>query len=501
MNNSVCIQKKSTNSNKDMQNRGSKITDFIEIVFMLAFFALIIIPIITINLKTNQVSEIDNRALAEFPKVISELKPASLEDYLEDRIGFRDEMITAYQVLCDRIFKKMVHPSYMYGKEGHVFFKDKSYTNDYQHLNLDKKYVEACTSYLEQLDAYCESVGSDFLYVLLPDKKSVYAEYFPGTYNVYGNVSLKDMLIEELKKTEIQYLFPLEDFLQAKDDVQLYNVVYDAAHWNENGAFLGHSIITEKLKLFYPKLDSIRKEDYIVSYEQVNSLLVSHFTIDEKIPKYRSVNHPWTVSKSIFSYIKCKPDAHSYVVNESIPDRPKLLLFHDSYFNSSAQYYAKNFSEVLMLHSKNLEDFQYYVSAFKPDIVMLESVERVLGPNGFLPDKLINKPLYNIGVLNSTCNNITPTLSLNDDGLSATVSDKPYITISGTIKSGEILGTAVFVTMNGNSYGAKYNVESAVFELAVKQHEIANVDEIIITLIDINGHRCNPVTIPIKRQG
>ncbi|NLL06790.1 MAG: hypothetical protein GX270_13625 [Clostridiaceae bacterium] len=68
-----------------------------------------------------------------------------------------------------------------------------------------------------------------------------------------------------------------------------------------------------------------------------------------------------------------------------------------------------------------------------------------------------------------------------------TVSYKPYITISGTIKSEKIVGTAVFVIINGNSYGAKCNTQSGVFELDVKLHKIANAAEIIITLIDING--------------
>ena len=45
-------------------------------------------------------------------------------------------MITAYTVLNDRLFGKMVHPIYEYGKDGYVFGSGVSYTADFGEYTL-----------------------------------------------------------------------------------------------------------------------------------------------------------------------------------------------------------------------------------------------------------------------------------------------------------------------------------------------------------------------------
>ena len=60
-------------------------------------------------------SEIDNRELAVNPLTNrGEDFTSDLENYVNDRIGFRNEMIYGYTVLNDKLFGKMVHPSYIY---------------------------------------------------------------------------------------------------------------------------------------------------------------------------------------------------------------------------------------------------------------------------------------------------------------------------------------------------------------------------------------------------
>ncbi|HCR83265.1 MAG TPA: hypothetical protein DIW07_07615, partial [Lachnospiraceae bacterium] len=94
----------------------------LRICMSICFFLLLLLPIITLNRKENVVSEIDNRTLTNNP-----FSPAyepengefdlteGIESYLEDRIGFRDDMIYGYTVLNDSLFHEMVHPTYMYG--------------------------------------------------------------------------------------------------------------------------------------------------------------------------------------------------------------------------------------------------------------------------------------------------------------------------------------------------------------------------------------------------
>ena len=78
-----------------------------------------IVPAAFLNTKEKQISSIDNKMLAEWPGLDWTLKTnTKVEDYLNDRIGFREQAIEAYTELNDRLFHVMVHPLFMYGKEG-----------------------------------------------------------------------------------------------------------------------------------------------------------------------------------------------------------------------------------------------------------------------------------------------------------------------------------------------------------------------------------------------
>ncbi|MBR6452790.1 MAG: alginate O-acetyltransferase, partial [Lachnospiraceae bacterium] len=75
------------------------------LVFSVLFMGILILPVIFLNTKENQISGIDNRVLAEWPGITWNLSSKSaIEDFLDDRIGFREEMIEAYIELNDKLF-------------------------------------------------------------------------------------------------------------------------------------------------------------------------------------------------------------------------------------------------------------------------------------------------------------------------------------------------------------------------------------------------------------
>lgn len=101
----------------------------IKIITVVLFLVILIIPIITFNWEENTVSEIDNRKLTNNPfgdnyeSSGQEDLTKGIENYVQDRIGLRSQMISAYTLMYDKVFGEMVHPSYTYGKDGYVFSK------------------------------------------------------------------------------------------------------------------------------------------------------------------------------------------------------------------------------------------------------------------------------------------------------------------------------------------------------------------------------------------
>ena len=137
----------------------------LQVVFIALFFVLLALPLVFFNWEENVVSEIDNRQLTNNPfgpnaEPGADLT-ASLESYVQDRIGFRDEMILGYTLLNDQLFHKMIHPLYEYGKDGYVFFKQK------QNVQFGDYHI-AFAEMLAEIQDYCQARDVPFLFVLNP---------------------------------------------------------------------------------------------------------------------------------------------------------------------------------------------------------------------------------------------------------------------------------------------------------------------------------------------
>ena len=116
---------------------------------IVVFLTIIILPIININLKPDQASDIDNKKLTELSEVFSGDFTINAEAFIEDRIGFRTSMINAYTRGMDFLFDYMVHPSYQYGKDGYIF-------SILSRENIDYEYQEVYSDYILKLQNYCK---------------------------------------------------------------------------------------------------------------------------------------------------------------------------------------------------------------------------------------------------------------------------------------------------------------------------------------------------------
>ncbi len=366
-------------------------------ITVVVFCLVILLPLFFFNFESNSVSEIDNRLLAEKP--LSNIEgdvTKSLETYIGDRIGFRDEMILGYTVLNDRIFNKMVHPSYTYGKDGYVFGAGITTSGMFSDYHI------AFADMVMKLQQYCEERNVPFLFVFNPAKPAVYSEYLKD--GIAYSRDWVDNFFAELDKRGVNYIDNTETMLKAKNEgIVVYNKKYDANHWNYMGAFYGTNAILEKLK---ERIDSVHVNslsEFEIQKEKVYSLPVSNFPIDEEIPK------------TVFSY-KCTDNSKKYAaelelhssyrtfgsyVNEERKkdDSPSALVFQGSYMNGFGYEYLINaFGEYTRVHDyQNVINMPYYFNIFKPDVVVFEVAEYTFSETYFEHEAMknisYNKPL------------------------------------------------------------------------------------------------------------
>ncbi|AVQ45625.1 alginate O-acetyltransferase AlgX-related protein [Clostridium botulinum] len=352
---------------------------------IILFLFIIAFPIFSMNLKNNQVSDIDNRKLIELSEIFSEgnIIP-NIENYIGDRIGFRTQMVNVYTKAMDILFDEMIHPSYEYGKDGYIFPKLKE-------NETDKEFQEVYSDFILNFQNYCIDRGIKFLYATEPIKTEVYSEFLPDGYN-YNNENL-EYFLSLLKDKNVNYIYTGEALIDAKSSKQVFDKKYDANHWNETGAIVGISSILDRLN----DLDSRVGKFDINEFEAVEytstTLPVSHFTINEKTTHY-NLKKDNSLSITDFRNEIKQSKKFTYFANYKNPnnkDAPKILIFAGSYFQERDKFLTENFSEVIRIHNyHNVIDYDYYINVFNPDIVLFESTESTHSDYYFPLDKMKN---------------------------------------------------------------------------------------------------------------
>ena len=350
---------------------------FSRIVIAAAFLLVILVPLVCFNFTPDSVSEIDNRKLAENPFTAEGDLTHNIENYISDRIGLRDTMISTYTVLNDRLFGKMVHPSYTYGRDGCVFGGGLTTSNDFGDYHI------AFADMVLQAQEYCESRGIPFLFVFNPAKPAVFREFIAPGINY--DRSWVDQFLAALEERGINYL----DNTGTLAEVEGFNLKFDANHWNDMGAYHGTQAMLEALG---ERLENVRVNDlsqFDVSEKVETSLLVSNFPINETVPKI-SLKVPYGVqTESWADEITLHPSYRSfgYYTNEAkaAEGAPRALVFQGSYMNNYGWKYMVNaFSEYIHVHDyQNVLELPYYVGIFQPNCVIFEVAEYTLTNNYF----------------------------------------------------------------------------------------------------------------------
>ena len=94
-----------------------------KLAFLFCFSMLLLIPLAFTTLQEDAVSQLDNRMLAKIP-VSRRLWITQGENFLRDRIGFRDDFILFYRQAMYRLFNVFEHPRYTLGSNGHLYLID-----------------------------------------------------------------------------------------------------------------------------------------------------------------------------------------------------------------------------------------------------------------------------------------------------------------------------------------------------------------------------------------
>lgn len=245
---------------------------------------------------------------------------------------------------------------------------------------------------------YLEARGIPFLYCLNPAKTTVYSRYLSVGYT-YEN-RFNTALLEALDRYGVHYIENIDLLTEKSWEEQVYNVKYDAGHWNDLGCFYGTNHLLSIVSLYYPAVTPLTLDDFTIGTKLETTLPVSQYAIHEEVPLFTNNRLSEVVYLTDFyADIQLNPGYRnfSYAVypDTSLPD---VLFFHGSYYNGErTKFYQTSFHESIGVHNyQNFLNLDYYVNIFQPDIVLLETAEYATTRDYFsfevLNEKILNAP-------------------------------------------------------------------------------------------------------------
>ena len=426
-------------------------------LFLIVTAIMIILPGIFTKFGKDRISEIDNRKLAEFETAEGDTVFQKADRVLEDRVGFREELITVNEVVTDTLFHKLVHPFYIYGRKGHLFTEWDLET--FQHMKPQEGYDEEFGAYIKSIRDYCESIGTQFVFVMPPNKESIYPEYYAEGYNIADGKSRSELVIEELKRLNTDVVYPKEEFLKLKENEVLYNKIFDVGHWNETGLFYACRDMFALLDMRCGNIPELREEDFKLRMKEEKYMLQSMQYKPDMVPLYEYKYNPMKNDAKSF-YNDGIALAHNQYMyhgtDEENRDKPRILVVEDSYFGQMDAYkffYGKC-SELFMIHAMNEEDLEYYLSVIRPDIFIFECCERGLEDDGLYSFNYVKKRLFTEGVNDDLFNvsKADPSEIGLEDSYIFVGKDREYVSISGDYPEGLKWPSIPAARVNGKWY-------------------------------------------------
>ncbi|HUR27475.1 MAG TPA: hypothetical protein VM509_04760 [Planctomycetota bacterium] len=331
----------------------------------------------------------------EAPQSARELAkyPASYEAYFKDTFGLRDRLLRWNSIV--KVFGLGVSPctEVFFGKQGWMFYTGQNSEENHRGNHpFRPRLLQRWGEVLERKRADLDALGIRYLYVIAPDKETVYAELLPDSMRAIGPTRrelLTAYLREHHPKVEI---LDLSDCLrEAKRDDGPDDFVYGkfGTHWTGRGARVALRAILERLDQqvggFEPEAvdDFERKE-----FDDMGDSWAPRMYIKDLLSQPTTSYQPASIRAKVRYESRF---GIGRVLKTELDDstRPRVMLVHDSFGPYIEVGLAEQCSYLECHWDLRVDPAD--IEAAEPQVFVDMFVERTLNqlaPEGLLPTDL-----------------------------------------------------------------------------------------------------------------
>jgi hypothetical protein len=356
----------------------------------LFFLLLISLPLLDQLLKNDPASLLnEKRKLAEKPR-FSMKDPLDFfkayESYFNDNFAFRGQLVSVNNLIEVKAFRTSPLAKVVIGKNGWLFLGRETKSSDetayFRSLDLfTPTELERWQRTLRQRWRWLQRRGICYVFMVIPNKSTIYPEYMPDHIRKANPRSRLDQLLAVLRQdADFPVLDLREAMLKKKSAFPLY--YRTDSHWTELGAYFAYEKIVERLAPLFPGLKTPSLDQFTVeSASPENGDLALMLSLrggqfsEAKISLKPKTPWPFTIShakKKLGPYVR-------EIVNECPGGPlPPALIVHDSFMHQLKPFLKPLFRRSVFIWDWELRFFLKEVEREKPRVVIEEMVERSL---------------------------------------------------------------------------------------------------------------------------
>lgn len=367
-------------------------------IFLLTIF---IIPIFTTVDKDRDKSILENRNLAQSPKINKKILFNgeffnSFEEYFSDQLYGRDTIMNLYSLIQLNLLEKKKIGDVVIGDDGYLLpYKD--YIPENQNIESSGNRV---LETLLELDAVIREYDGDLYYLYIPHKKDMYDDKYPSFYedghdNYIKRTEIKLNKIKESGINTVDSTYILEE-AKKNDDYIYFKTDH---HYNFKGAYYSYQELLKAINnnhpeynLTYPQWDTMSiqrvEKKFIGSYlKKTGNIDDNHgdyyeYALPDDFPTYNRFESGKEFDNFIFrenEYTGTTVD-HEYLLGNR-PNTviktyrdwlPNILYIGYSYTNNLEAMSIYNFNEMHSIDPRYWNgNISNYIKENKPDIVVV----------------------------------------------------------------------------------------------------------------------------------
>jgi hypothetical protein len=322
--------------------------------------------------------------------------PARYDEYFKDSFGLRDVLLRWHSLEKLFVFGVSPTPMVVMGKDNWMMYTREESLEIFRGVHpFTDSDLEDWRRSLEGRRDYLARRGIEYVFVVGPNKESIYPEYEPECYDRVGPTRMDQLVSYLAAHSNFRILDLRPALIEARrDDTPDEHLYFElGTHWNGRGCLVASREVRKHLHGLFPRvpeldLSQVTREvfdnhgDSEARRMYVEDWFPQRHTGYSSLRPARIVNSGWT-------------EAHPHRLETDDAELPRAIVFHDSFGPGIEPLCGECFSRSTWLPTGHFETS--LIEAERPDVVIQIYVERVFAhpPQG-ISDEVLHAPVSNV---------------------------------------------------------------------------------------------------------